>query len=77
MQSLVTETIAQYERSPHPHSPDSSGASAPAGADEGADRVTVRLDKRTHLTVGDVVHVEPNRDEVHLFDAASGERIEA
>ncbi|WP_330473122.1 ABC transporter ATP-binding protein [Terrabacter sp. C0L_2] len=49
----------------------------PAGADEGADRVTVRLDKRTHLTVGDVVHVEPNRDEVHLFDAASGERIEA
>ncbi|MGO4360349.1 ABC transporter ATP-binding protein [Terrabacter sp. RAF57] len=49
----------------------------PVGADEGADRVTVRLDKRTHLTVGDTVHVEPNRGEVHLFDAASGERIEA
>jgi len=49
----------------------------PVGAEEGADRVTVRLDKRTHLTVGDTVHVEPNRGEVHLFDAASGERIEA
>jgi sn-glycerol 3-phosphate transport system ATP-binding protein/multiple sugar transport system ATP-binding protein len=49
----------------------------PVGADEGTDRVTVRLDKRTHLTVGDTVHVEPNRGEVHLFDATSGERIEA
>src|SRR6476661_8385332 len=49
----------------------------PVDADETADRVTVRLDKRTHLQVGDVVHVEPNRREVHLFDAASGERIEA
>ena len=39
--------------------------------------MTVRLDKRTHLTVGDVVHVEPNPGEVHVFDAASGERIEA
>ena len=37
-----------------------------------ADRVTVRLDKRTHLRVGDVVHVEPNRGEVHLFDAGVG-----
>lgn len=49
----------------------------PVGAEEGSDRVTVRLDKRTHLTVGDTVHVEPNHGEVHLFDAASGERIEA
>ena len=49
----------------------------PAGAGEDAGRVTVRLDKRTHLTVGDVVHVEPSHAEVHLFDAASGERIEA
>ncbi|MEW1953709.1 ATP-binding cassette domain-containing protein [Terrabacter sp. NPDC080008] len=49
----------------------------PVGADEGADRVTVRLDKRTHLTVGDVVHVQPNQGEVHVFDAASGARIEA
>ncbi|GAA2022906.1 sn-glycerol-3-phosphate ABC transporter ATP-binding protein UgpC [Terrabacter terrae] len=49
----------------------------PVDAAEGADRVTVRLDKRTHLTVGDVVHVQPNHGEVHVFDAASGERIEA
>ena len=49
----------------------------PVGAEEGTDRVTVRLDKRTHLRVGDVVHVEPNHGEVHLFDATSGERIEA
>jgi ABC-type sugar transport system ATPase subunit len=49
----------------------------PAGAGEEAGRVTVRLDKRTHLTVGDVVHVEPNRGEVHVFDASTGDRIEA
>jgi ABC-type sugar transport system ATPase subunit len=49
----------------------------PAGAGDDTGRVTVRLDKRTHLTVGDVVHVEPNHGEVHVFDAASGERIEA
>jgi sn-glycerol 3-phosphate transport system ATP-binding protein/multiple sugar transport system ATP-binding protein len=48
----------------------------PSGGGEGAGRVTVRLDKRTHLTVGDVVHVEPNHGEVHLFDASSGDRIE-
>ena len=48
----------------------------PVGADDGSARVTVRIDKRTHLTVGDTVHVEPNRGEVHVFDAASGERIE-
>jgi sn-glycerol 3-phosphate transport system ATP-binding protein/multiple sugar transport system ATP-binding protein len=35
----------------------------------------VRLDKRTHLGVGDVVHVAPNPSEVHLFDASTGERI--
>jgi sn-glycerol 3-phosphate transport system ATP-binding protein/multiple sugar transport system ATP-binding protein len=49
----------------------------PAGADESVGRVTVRLDKRTHLRVGDTVHVAPNEAEVHLFDATSGERIEA
>jgi sn-glycerol 3-phosphate transport system ATP-binding protein/multiple sugar transport system ATP-binding protein len=49
----------------------------PVGAHEDAPRVTVRLDKRTHLTVGDVVRVEPNPADVHLFDASSGERIEA
>ena len=49
----------------------------PTGAGEDAGRVTVRLDKRTHLTVGDVVHVEPNRGEVHVFDASTGDRIEA
>jgi ABC-type sugar transport system ATPase subunit len=49
----------------------------PVGAEESGERVTVRLDRRTHLTVGDVVHVEPDPGEVHLFDAASGARIEA
>ncbi len=37
----------------------------PVGADDTTGRVTVRLDKRTHLTVGDTVHVEPNRGEAH------------
>ncbi|WP_323100121.1 ABC transporter ATP-binding protein [Intrasporangium sp. YIM S08009] len=47
----------------------------PVGAGPEATRVTVRLDKRTHLAVGDVVHVAPNHAEVHLFDAATGERL--
>jgi sn-glycerol 3-phosphate transport system ATP-binding protein/multiple sugar transport system ATP-binding protein len=47
--------------------------------DGGADveRVTVRLDKRTHLQVGDVVHVRPSPAEAHVFDAESGERLSA
>jgi ABC-type sugar transport system ATPase subunit len=49
----------------------------PLGGDEDATRVTVRLDKRTHLRVGDVVHVEPTPADVHVFDAASGARIES
>ena len=55
----------------------SFGDGRPPGAGEAPGRVTVRLDKRTHLTVGDVVHVEPNRGEVHVFDASTGDRIEA
>lgn len=31
--------------------------------------MTVRLDKRTHLRVGDVVDVVPNQSEVRVFDA--------
>ena len=49
----------------------------PVGSGESGERVTVRLDRRTHLTVGDLVHVEPDHGEVHVFDAASGARIEA
>ena len=41
------------------------------------ERVTVRLDKRTHLEVGDVVHVQPNHQEAHVFDATTGERLSA
>ncbi|OFE17682.1 sugar ABC transporter ATP-binding protein [Humibacillus sp. DSM 29435] len=46
----------------------------PVGAEE-ASRVTVRLEKRTHLRVGDVVNVVPNQGEVHVFDASTGDRI--
>ena len=49
----------------------------PSGGAEDAPRVTVRLDKRTHLTVGDVVYVQPNPGEAHVFDGATGERIDA
>ncbi|MEO7447307.1 MAG: ATP-binding cassette domain-containing protein [Humibacillus sp.] len=49
----------------------------PVGAGDDATRVTVRLDKRTHLGVGDIVHVEPSPADVHLFDAESGARIES
>ncbi|MEO3935496.1 sn-glycerol-3-phosphate ABC transporter ATP-binding protein UgpC [Dermatophilaceae bacterium Soc4.6] len=47
----------------------------PAVAGREVDRVTVRLDKRTHFTVGDVMHVRPDTTELHAFDAASGVRI--
>ncbi len=46
----------------------------PVAAEE-ASRVTVRLEKRTHLRVGDVVNVVPNQGEVHVFDASTGGRI--
>jgi len=49
----------------------------PSGGAEDAPRVTVRLDKRTHLTVGDIVHVQPNPAEAHVFDGTTGERISA
>ena len=71
--SLARSTSSSSSRS----APSRSSTVDRSGAGDDADRVTVRLDKRTHLTVGDVVHVEPNRGEVHVFDAASGERIEA
>ncbi|MHB1474912.1 MAG: ABC transporter ATP-binding protein [Dermatophilaceae bacterium] len=38
-------------------------------------RVTVRLNKRTHLAVGDVVHAQPNHAEAHVFDGESGESL--
>jgi len=40
-------------------------------------RVTVRLDKRSHLQVGDVIHVAPEPKEAHVFDAGSGESLRA
>jgi sn-glycerol 3-phosphate transport system ATP-binding protein/multiple sugar transport system ATP-binding protein len=49
----------------------------PADGGSDVERVTVRLDKRTHLQVGDVIHVQPNPGEAHVFDAGSGERISA
>jgi len=38
-------------------------------------RVTVRLDKRSHLQVGEVIHVAPEAKGAHVFDAASGESL--
>ena len=43
--------------------------------DEEGSRVTVRLEKRTHLRVGDVINVVPTQGEVHVFDATTGDRI--
>jgi len=37
--------------------------------------VTVRLNKRSHLQVGDVIHVAPQTSEAHVFDAESGHSI--
>ncbi len=49
----------------------------PVGAAESVDRVTVRLDKRTHLAVGDTISIVPDPAETHVFDAESGDRISA
>ncbi len=38
-------------------------------------RVTVRLDKRSHLQVGEVIHVVPQAAEAHFFDAESGKSL--
>src|SRR5579875_1780723 len=38
-------------------------------------RLTVRTDKKHRPAVGDIVRVTPAADEVHVFDAASGERL--
>jgi sn-glycerol 3-phosphate transport system ATP-binding protein/multiple sugar transport system ATP-binding protein len=49
----------------------------PADGGTDVERITVRVDKRTHLAVGDVVHVQPSHQEAHVFDAQTGERISA
>ena len=38
-------------------------------------RVTVRLDKRSHLQVGDLIHVAPEPTEAHIFDADTSESL--
>ncbi|RNI24613.1 ABC transporter ATP-binding protein [Flexivirga caeni] len=43
--------------------------------DEEAKRITVRTDKKHRPAVGDIVRVTPVADEVHVFDASSGERL--
>ena len=49
----------------------------PLDGGEDVGRVTVRLDKRTSLGVGDVLRITPNQGEAHLFDAETGERLGA
>ncbi len=49
----------------------------PVDAGPDVERVTVRLDKRTHLTVGDVVRVRPSYADAHVFDAQTGETLRA
>ncbi|MFM6974168.1 MAG: ABC transporter ATP-binding protein [Agromyces sp.] len=42
---------------------------------DGTAEIVVRVDGRAHPVAGDVIHVTPIAKHVHLFDAASGERI--
>lgn len=51
------------------------GLSPATEAEPEGQRITVRLDKRTKPDLGDTLHVIPAADEVHLFDAESGERL--
>jgi len=46
-----------------------------AEADPDANKVTVRLNRRSHLQVGEVLRVAPQTAEMHVFDAASGDSL--
>jgi multiple sugar transport system ATP-binding protein len=47
-----------------------------AAMDAGAERFVVRTDRRHMPHMGETVHIRPQDDHVHIFNASSGERIE-
>ncbi|GAA2119272.1 hypothetical protein GCM10009824_20080 [Kocuria atrinae] len=48
---------------------------AEEGLEEGASPVVVRTDGRTPPRPGSTVWVAPNQERIHLFDAATGNRL--
>ena len=48
----------------------------PVAGDE-KDRITVKLDERTKIALGDVVHVRPEVERTHFFHTESGESLRA
>ena len=47
------------------------------GSGDNSSQVTVRIDPFPTPKAGDVMHLEPTLDALHLFSAATGERLEA
>ena len=48
----------------------------PVAGDE-KDRITVKLDERTKIALGDIVHVRPEAERTHFFHTESGESLRA
>src|SRR4051812_30568327 len=46
-----------------------------AAMDGGSERFVVRTDRRTMPTMGETVYIKPQAEQVHVFNATSGERI--
>jgi multiple sugar transport system ATP-binding protein len=46
-----------------------------AAMDAGAERFVVRTDRRTMPSMGETVFIKPQANQVHLFNATTGERI--
>jgi multiple sugar transport system ATP-binding protein len=46
-----------------------------AAMDGGSERFVVRTDRRTMPTMGETVYIKPQAEQVHVFNATTGERI--
>ena len=55
----------------------SAGADGKVGSGDDSNQVVVRVDPRTSPKIGDVLHVQIKPGEQHMFDSATGLRIDA
>ena len=53
------------------------GADGKVGSGDDSNQVVVRVDPRTSPKIGDVLHVQIKPGEQHMFDSATGLRIDA
>jgi multiple sugar transport system ATP-binding protein len=46
-----------------------------AALDGGSERFVVRTDRRNMPSMGETVHIKPQANQIHVFNATSGARI--